>query len=145
MNWCGFNVRAHSDNTDSISVCLFGCLIKTMKAKLYKHWKRKRNEMFTNYVYYENISFHILYKNIFIRKKYLYFHRKMSKLIDYTQTKARYREKKSNFLVLCNWNGLLYPEQRVILSSQKREDFVRKLTLYLCKWRNRNEENVKTW
>lgn len=72
--------------------------------------------MFTNYVYYENISFHILYKNIFIRKKYLYFHRKMSKLIDYTQTKARYREKKIKF------SGTLQLK-RIALSRATR-DFV---------------------
>lgn len=32
--------------------------------------------------------FKFLYKNIFIRNRYLYFHRKMSKLIDYTQTRS---------------------------------------------------------
>lgn len=123
MNWYGFNVRAHPDNTDSIFVCLFGCLLKTMKTKLYQHCQRKRNEMISNYIYYENISFNIFIQKYFYQqKKYFYFHRKMSKSIDYTQTKSRHREK-NFFLLLCNWNEFaLFRATRDFVNANKEND-----------------------
>lgn len=124
MNWYGFNVRAHPDNTDSIFVCLFGCLLKTMKTKLYQHWQRKRNEMISNYVYYENISFNIFIQKYFYQqKKYFYFHRKMSKSIDYTQTKSRHREK-NFFCYFAIETNLLYSEQRAILSTRIKRTII---------------------